>query len=131
MGCQLSANSTGNGWPHKYSGHSRVGTFLLGPGRRATLVLLMVVLFMALCGCESRLSTAAGNGDVPAVQALVEAGADPSDGLVAAVMSGHVEIVQILLDAGGDPMDALVAVQRLSPRGNRADDGWSRGERPP
>ena len=45
---------------------------------------------------------AASAGNLGAVKALAENGADCSDGFVAAVISGHMEIAKLLVECGGD-----------------------------
>ena len=49
---------------------------------------------------------AAGAGNVQLVRMLLQAGANPSHGLLSAAGNGNAEIVELLLRAGGDPNDA-------------------------
>ncbi|MCY4139584.1 MAG: ankyrin repeat domain-containing protein [Rhodobacteraceae bacterium] len=69
--------------------------------RRVTLTLI-VINVLALPGHASKfeLEAAAAKGDIEHVTRLLEAGANPSDGLGAAAGAGQAEVVQLLLEAG-------------------------------
>lgn len=77
--------------------------------------LLAISFLLVLPGCilggrATPLGAAAGKGDVAAMTALLDAGADPNAAgghgmtpLAAAARSGRIEAIELLLERGGDP----------------------------
>jgi ankyrin repeat protein len=84
-------------------------------GRRLALVIAPAVLFVALSGCflggpDTPLGRAAGQGDLAAMTALLDQGADPNaigahgmTPLASAARNGKVEAIELLLARGADP----------------------------